>query len=272
MVVAVVALVFALTGGAFAAGKLINGNRIKNGSIAASKLSHSAVKQLTGRRGPKGARGAKGRTGAKGPHGLQGPKGDVGPAGPQGPQGPEGESAMQKISTTTDITGWTENGGWATDAMARTLNLTRNYQVPSSDCEGTPTCWFYTGTLEDDGHFTTIDGQPAPNEGLGGTISGTFTGTMQGTATFDFYASSGEPEAALVPASMEGKENGASTSAWFELAFPEGTTFVESSPNFLTAYKWVYSAGCAEQTWTDQINPGDDGHGAGDGNITEACS
>ena len=39
MIVAIVAVVLALTGGAFAAQKIIDGSQIKNGSIAASKLT-----------------------------------------------------------------------------------------------------------------------------------------------------------------------------------------------------------------------------------------
>jgi hypothetical protein len=92
MIVAIVAVVLALTGGAFAAQKLIDGSQIKNGSIAASKLTPQAKHQLEGERGPKGAKGANGAPGSTGAAGPQGPKGDKGDAGVQGPGGAKGET------------------------------------------------------------------------------------------------------------------------------------------------------------------------------------
>jgi hypothetical protein len=179
---------------------------------------------------------------------------------------------MQTLSAQTQITNWPEGDGWATDEIARGLTLTRNYQVPSADCGGTPVCWFYTGTLADQGSFVAVAGHRSPNTSVTTTISGAVQGTFSGGATFEFYASSGEPLASRVPATQVGKTGGVSTSGWAKLAFPAGTTFVNSSgASTLTAYKWVYTAGCAAQTWTDQINPGTDGHGAGDGNITGSC-
>src|SRR4029077_10052309 len=70
--IAVVALVFAMSGGALAA-----------------KNSAEASKQEKAKRGPRGPRGKQGPQGLKG---LQGPKGDVGPRGPEGPQGPKGDA------------------------------------------------------------------------------------------------------------------------------------------------------------------------------------
>jgi hypothetical protein len=66
--IAVVALVFAMTGGALAAKNYATGTA-------------GASKQKAGKRGLRGPRGKQG---------LQGPKGDIGPRGPEGPQGPKG--------------------------------------------------------------------------------------------------------------------------------------------------------------------------------------
>jgi hypothetical protein len=76
-IVAIVALVFAMTGGAFAVtGQGGNG---KSTAVAAKKKKGKVkVKVL---RGPAGPRGAEGK---------QGPEGKAGPAGPAGPQGPAG--------------------------------------------------------------------------------------------------------------------------------------------------------------------------------------
>ena len=84
-VIATVALFVAIGGGtaAYASG-LINGSQIKNHSIAAKKLTKSAIKSLHGKRGPAGPQGATGATGAagaQGSQGVQGPKGDTGATG-----------------------------------------------------------------------------------------------------------------------------------------------------------------------------------------------
>lgn len=71
--IAVVALVFAMTGGAFAAKDYATG-------------SAEASKGKKGQRGPKGPRGKQGRPG------LAGPQGPVGPQGATGPQGPKGDA------------------------------------------------------------------------------------------------------------------------------------------------------------------------------------
>ena len=81
-VIATVALFVAIGGGtaAYASG-LINGSQIKNHSIAAKKLTNSAIKSLRGHRGPTGPAGATGAQGATGSQGIQGPKGDTGATG-----------------------------------------------------------------------------------------------------------------------------------------------------------------------------------------------
>jgi len=68
--IAVVALVFAMTGGAFAAKGYVTGQ---------AKTSKQKAKQ--------GPRGPRGKRGARGPQGLRGPKGDTGPQGPKGDTG-----------------------------------------------------------------------------------------------------------------------------------------------------------------------------------------
>ena len=72
-VIATVALFVAIGGGtaAYASG-LINGSQIKNHSIAAKKLTKSAINSLHGQRGPTGPPGPKGDTGAKGDTGSTG--------------------------------------------------------------------------------------------------------------------------------------------------------------------------------------------------------
>jgi hypothetical protein len=185
--------------------------------------------------------------------------------GPQGPAGPSGSSGVVTATAVTNVANWPENSGWANDDFARTLRITRQYAAPSADCGGTPTCWFYTGTLSDKGNFTTVAGAPSPNGSSSATISGVLTGTLIGTADLEFYASSGDLNASLVPQSADGSKKPASTTDWGELALPKGTTF---SGVALTAYDWTYTAPSTCQEWNDQVNPGDDGQGPADGNIT----
>jgi collagen triple helix repeat protein len=98
------ALVFAMSGGAFAAGKFL--------ITSTKQISPKVLKSLRGKAGPAGAvgtqgpagptgpvgpqgpagpAGAKGETGATGPQGSQGIQGSKGAAGAPGPQGPQGE-------------------------------------------------------------------------------------------------------------------------------------------------------------------------------------
>ncbi len=96
-IIATVALIFAVTGTATAAG-LINGSdlkgnsvtsaKIRNGSLQSKDLSTSARIQLRGQTGPQGTKGDKGE---------KGDKGDPGPKGLTGPQGAPGISGHQVV-------------------------------------------------------------------------------------------------------------------------------------------------------------------------------
>lgn len=76
LTVAVIALVFAMLGGAYAATN--DGGK----ATASAKV----------KKGPRGPKGPKGDTGPAGPAGAQGP---AGPAGPQGPKGEKGDTGLQ---------------------------------------------------------------------------------------------------------------------------------------------------------------------------------
>ena len=118
-VIMTVALVFAMSGGAYAAGKYL--------ITSTKQINPKVLKSLTGKVGPAGKAGAAGATGPAGPAGPAGPvgptgpggaagaKGDVGPtgaagakgaAGAQGPPGPTGPQGPLQ-------SGKTETGQWA---------------------------------------------------------------------------------------------------------------------------------------------------------------
>ncbi len=90
-VIASLALVFAMTGGAYAAKKYL--------ITSTKQISPSVLKSLQGKAGPAGAPGAAGAQGAAGPAGPQGPGGSggaKGEAGPEGKAGAAGESVTNK--------------------------------------------------------------------------------------------------------------------------------------------------------------------------------
>jgi hypothetical protein len=104
-VVSVIALVFAMIGGAYAAG----------GPSGSSQATTSAKKAKRGPRGPKGA------TGPAGPAGL---KGDAGPQGPPGPQGLKGDVGIpgpfvKAVPSGESLTGvWGMSGAEVSKSMA----------------------------------------------------------------------------------------------------------------------------------------------------------
>lgn len=116
--IAIVALVFAMTGGAFA---LANKNGASPAASTAASKSKSKTKMLRGPRGPKGATGT---AGAAGPAGLAGPQGPAGangkdgtpgPEGKTGPTGPTGPTGAKGATGATGATGtqgepWTAGG------------------------------------------------------------------------------------------------------------------------------------------------------------------
>ena len=123
MVVAVIALIVALSGSAVAAKSLIDGRDIRRRSIPADRLTAAAVRSLKGAKGDTGARGVTGATGAtgaqgaagaagergergeRGEQGERGERGEQGPAGPQGEAGADGEDAGVEIAQQLTLDG-----------------------------------------------------------------------------------------------------------------------------------------------------------------------
>lgn len=89
-VLVTLALVFALSGGAYAATKYV--------ITSTKQISPKVLKSLvgkTGAAGPAGPAGAAGPQGPAGANGKDGAPGKEGPAGKEGPQGPKGEAGAQ---------------------------------------------------------------------------------------------------------------------------------------------------------------------------------
>jgi hypothetical protein len=87
-VISVIALVFAMFGGAYAASSNDGGSA----TVSAKKKNKKKAKAKRGPRGPKGAKGAPGAQGPAGPQGLPGP---AGPAGAEGDTGANGSNGAK---------------------------------------------------------------------------------------------------------------------------------------------------------------------------------
>jgi Collagen triple helix repeat (20 copies) len=110
MVIAVTALVFATTGGAFA----MSGAGSPAKITASTSKAKAKPKAKAGPKGPAGPAGKNGAPGATGPQGAAGPQGQAGPQGPGGPagatgaQGPQGEKGTAGAKGDPGETGFTE--------------------------------------------------------------------------------------------------------------------------------------------------------------------
>ena len=94
LIVSVIALVFAMGGGAWAAKDNLGGD-----------ATASAKKKGKSKRGPRGKRGKRGARGPQGPVGAQGPIGPAGPAGADGKIGVDGEEGVPGIQGPTGPAG-----------------------------------------------------------------------------------------------------------------------------------------------------------------------
>jgi hypothetical protein len=96
MVVAMVALFVALSGGAYATTQaLITSGQIANRTIRLVDVHPSAINALRGQRGPQGPEGVAGRDGINGTNGAPGAPGAQGAQGAQGAPGTQGAPGAQ---------------------------------------------------------------------------------------------------------------------------------------------------------------------------------
>lgn len=99
-----VAVVFAMSGGAYAASKVL--------ITSTKQIKPSVLKQLKGKAGPQGVAGAAGPQGPAGSKGETGAPGAAGKEGLQGKEGKEGKEGVQGKEGKEGIEGspWTANG------------------------------------------------------------------------------------------------------------------------------------------------------------------
>jgi hypothetical protein len=108
-VLAIVALVAALGGGAYAASGGLNGRQ----KTEVKKIAQTEAKKFE-TAGPAGPAGANGKDGSSGSNGKDGAQGAQGPQGPQGPQGLQGKDGKDGKTGFTKVLppGETETGTW----------------------------------------------------------------------------------------------------------------------------------------------------------------
>jgi hypothetical protein len=151
-VVLTIALVFAMSGGAYAANKYL--------ITSTKQISPKVLKTLAGKPGPAGAQGTRGPTGPvgpTGPAGSPGAKGENGTAGTEGKEGKPGVSVTSKQLTASNTTCDKEGG--------TEFTAVENKKTTACDGkEGSP--WTAGGTL------------PA-----GATETGTWGGDINNVAT-----------------------------------------------------------------------------------------
>ncbi len=118
-VISVIALVFAMTGGAFAAKYVITSTK---------QIKPSVVKALKGKKGPAGPAGAQGPAGPAGPKGDTGAQGPQGKEGSEGKEGPEGKAGKDGKTGFTDTlpSGKTETGSWFLSSASTIISLPFN--------------------------------------------------------------------------------------------------------------------------------------------------
>jgi hypothetical protein len=141
---AFLALVFAVTGGAFAASDHAGGGSSPGAKATASTtLATIAKSKAKAKVGPRGPAGPKGATGATGPAGAAGPAGPAGGIGPQGPQGPAGTNGTNGTNGES-VTLAKASGSECPEGGAK-LSTTSSHQPVCNGKEGSP--WTLGGTL-----------------------------------------------------------------------------------------------------------------------------
>ncbi len=126
-IAAFVALIFAMTGGAFAASSQGGRPASQAGrpgsktTLAIAAKNRAKAKAKTGPRGPAGPAGKSGAAGATGPAGATGATGSPGAQGPMGETGATGAAGINGTNGTNGLTGFTstlpsektETGAWS---------------------------------------------------------------------------------------------------------------------------------------------------------------
>lgn len=133
LVVALVALVAALGGGAWAAAGKLTSQEKKEVRQIVKKNGKPGKRGPRGKRGKEGAQGPVGLAGSQGNQGIQGVQGEAGIQGPKGPKGPEGSpwTAGGTLPSEATLTGaWNVGPVAAASAALGEVRETLDFAIP----------------------------------------------------------------------------------------------------------------------------------------------
>jgi hypothetical protein len=149
-VISVIALVFAMFGGAYAAS-----NSSSGGKATASAKAKKGPKGPKGATGPAGAQGPAGPAGAKGDVGANGSNGAAGPTGPTGAAGAKGATGAAGATGATGFSGFsetlpagkTETGTWNVFSVSsipagNTLPAGISFSIPLASSGVEESIWY----------------------------------------------------------------------------------------------------------------------------------
>lgn len=143
LVVAIMALVIALAGTAYAASKL---NSTQKKEVEKIAKKYAGKPGAPGAQGAKGDTGAPGSSGSNGTNGTNGKDGATGLQGKQGEQGPQGKPGDPWTAGGTLPEGATETGAWAirsqTALTAQTTGLSFTIPLESALGEEEVHIWY----------------------------------------------------------------------------------------------------------------------------------
>lgn len=143
-----------------------------------------------------------------------------------GTPGAPGADALLTVSADTMVTDRpdtaTDGSVWAKDSMLRKITITRHGAVKASECgAGAVKCFYYTGTITDNGTFTTVAGAHGPNSQT--PINNIVNGTILGVYEFEVNANTDLVDPSKVDSTVTGASP--TTGDWYKGFFIPGTQF-----------------------------------------------